>query len=87
MTRHESSASGLRGRGFAGIASILLIVAGDLIFKPLSALLVLLWAQLSATPLADLGLRRPANWLRTILLGTVAGIALKILLKAIVMPL
>ena len=64
-----------------------MIVAGDLVFKPLSALLVLLWARLSGTPFADIGFRRPANWLRTILLGTVAGIALKFLLKAIIMPL
>jgi len=87
MIHSESAEPGLRGRGFAGLASILLIVAGDLIFKPLSALLVLLWARLSGTPVADLGFRRPSRWLRTILLGTVAGIALKFLLKAIVMPL
>jgi len=79
--------SAIRGRGIAGLVSILMIVAGDLIFKPLSALLVLLWARLSGTPVADLGFRRPANWPRTILLGTVAGIALKFLMKAIVMPL
>ena len=87
MIHNEAAEPGLRGRGFAGLASILLIVAGDLIFKPLSALLVLLWARLSGTPVADLGFRRPSRWLRTILLGTVAGIALKFLLKAIVMPL
>jgi uncharacterized protein len=63
------------------------IIAGDLLFKPLSALLVLLWARLSGTPLADLGFRRPPDWPVTILLGTVAGIALKFLMKAIVMPL
>ena len=87
MIHNDSAESGLRRRGFAGLASILLIFAGDLLFKPLSALLVLLWARLSGTPLADLGFRRPTSWLRTILLGTVAGITLKFLLKAIVMPL
>lgn len=53
----------------------------------LAALLVLAWARLSRTPLRDLGFVAPKNWLAMIVLGGVFGIALKLLMKAIVMPL
>ena len=54
---------------------------------PLSAILVLLWAQRSGTPLSALGFVRPKSWARTVFVGISFGIALKFLMKAVVMPL
>lgn len=53
----------------------------------IAALLVLAWARLSRTPLRDLGFVAPKNWLAMIVLGGVFGIAFKLLMKAVVMPL
>lgn len=51
------------------------------------AILVLLWARATRTPWRDLGFVRPASWAQTILAGIIFGVALKIVMKAIVMPL
>jgi membrane protease YdiL (CAAX protease family) len=48
---------------------------------------VLVWASLSGTPKAALGLAPQRRWLPTILWGTAGGVLLKIAMKAIVMPL
>lgn len=77
----------LRGFGPVGILAFLIIFAGNLIVVPLSAVLVLLWAQQSGTPWHEIGFVRPKNWLTTIVIGVVFGIALKFLMKAVVMPL
>lgn len=77
----------LRGFGPVGIAALLVISLGNLLFLPLSALLVIAWARRSGTPLAALGLERPPRWPHTIALGLVLGVALKLYSKAILMPL
>ena len=77
----------LRGFGPIGILAFLLILAGNLLFAPLSALLVLAWAKLSDTPWRELGFSRPASWWRTVAIGLGLGVALKLIMKAIVMPL
>lgn len=53
----------------------------------IGALAVLVWAHQSRTPWAAIGLVRPASWWRTIALGVLLGVALKLLMKAVVMPL
>jgi hypothetical protein len=58
-------AEGLRGFGPLGILAILVILAGNAIFVPLSALLVLVWAQWSRTPWRDIGYVRPGSWIGT----------------------
>ncbi len=63
------------------------ILAGNLLFVPLSALLVLAWARRSGTPWRELGFVRPPSWIRTLAIGLVFGIVLKLVMKAIVMPL
>lgn len=80
-------ATGLRGFGPLGILAILVVFAGNLVVVPLSAILVLLWALRSGTPLSELGFVRPGNWARAVILGIALGIALKFLMKAVVMPL
>jgi CAAX protease family protein len=54
---------------------------------PLGAIAVLAWAQWSGTPWDALGFGRPASWLITIAGGLALGVALKLVLKAVVLPL
>jgi membrane protease YdiL (CAAX protease family) len=77
----------LRGFGPLGILAILIILAGNFIITPLSAILVLVWRKISNTPWREIGYVRPRSWVRTILVGIVFGVALKFTMKALVMPL
>ena len=87
MQPKDRVAAALRGFGPGGILAILVVFAGNLVVVPLSAILVLLWAQRSGTPLSALGFVRPKSWVRTVVVGIAFGIALKFLMKAVVMPL
>lgn len=80
-------AAALRGFGPVGILAFLAILAGNLIVLPLSAILVLLWARRSRTPWREIGYVRPRSWVRTLVIGTLFGIAFKLAMKALVMPL
>jgi membrane protease YdiL (CAAX protease family) len=80
-------AAALRGFGPLGILAILVILAGNLIVAPLSALLVLAWVHWSRTPWREIGYVRPKSWLGSLAAGVLFGSAFKLLLKAIVMPL
>lgn len=73
----------LRGGGLVGILSTVAILLAGNIAGPL---LVLVWASLSRTPIEHLGFTRPKNCLRTLTLGVVAGIVLKLFAKAVLMP-
>ncbi len=77
----------LRGFGPLGLLAIVLILTGNLLFVPLSAILVLLWARASRTPWRDIGFVRPRSWIASLALGVVLGSAFKLVMKAIVMPL
>jgi membrane protease YdiL (CAAX protease family) len=77
----------LRGLGPLGVAAWIAIPLGNLLFLPLSALLVLAWAWRSGTPWSALGLVRPRRWALTVALGIVLGVALKLLSKSILLPL
>ena len=59
----------LRGFGPVGVLALLVILAGNLLFVPLSGLLVLAWAWRSGTPWQELGLVRPVHWPRTVAIG------------------
>jgi hypothetical protein len=65
--------SALRGFGPAGLLAFVLIALGNLVFVPLSALLVLAWARLSGTPWVNLGFVRPRSWVSTVALGLARG--------------
>ena len=73
--------SGLR------LLAIAVIVAGNLAGPLVGAPLVLIWAVASGTPFRELGFTRPRRWALTIAAAVVAGIAFKLLMKAVVMPL
>lgn len=77
----------LRGFGVVGILWILAILSGNLVIVPMSAVLVLVWTRLSETPPRDIGYVWPRSWPRTIATGIVLGAALKLVMKAVVMPL
>ena len=86
-TQADRFAAALRGFGPVGLLAAALIFAGNVIVVPLSAVLVLVWARLSHTPSYEIGFVRPRSWPRTIVAGIVVGVALKFVMKAIVMPL
>jgi hypothetical protein len=79
-------AAELRGFGPLGILAVLIIAAGQIV-APLSAVLVLVWRRLSRTPWREIGYVRPKSWIGTLVVGLAFGIAFKLLMKAIVMPL
>jgi uncharacterized protein len=79
-------AARLRGFGPLGLLAILIIVLTSVV-KPISGLLVLLWAWRSHTPWREIGYVRPKSWLGSLAVGIVFGCAFKLLMKAIVMPL
>ena len=80
-------AAALRGFGPVGVLAFLGILAGNLIVLPLSAIPVLLWARRSRTPWREIGYVRPRSWVRTLVIGTLFGVAFKLAMKALVMPL
>ena len=77
----------LRGAGPLGWLSFLVVAAGSLVTAFLGALLAIAWAALSGTPWRDLGFVRPRNWALTIAGGVVLGVAFKLAMKSLVMPL
>jgi membrane protease YdiL (CAAX protease family) len=81
----DSVARQLRGKGVVGVLVTILI---PFAITPLvSAGVVLLWAWRSKTPLSALGFTRPKRLLLTITAALLSGIALKLIAKAVVMPL
>jgi len=83
----DAFAARLRGFGPLGVLSIVGILAGNLVVAPLSAVLVLWWARRSHTPWREIGFVRPASWAIDLAVGICFGAALKLLMKAVVMPL
>ncbi len=77
----------LRGFGPVGLLALLVILAGNLLIVPLSAVFVLIWARLSHTAWGTLGFALPRSWTRIFAIGIPLGIAFKLAMKAIVMPL
>jgi len=77
----------LRGFGPVGIAAMVVILAANLIFVPLSAILVMAWVGLSRTPWRDIGFVHGKNWVGIVAAGITFGIAFKLLLKIVVMQL
>jgi membrane protease YdiL (CAAX protease family) len=77
----------LRGFGPLGLLAIILILAGNFLFSPISAILVLVWVQLSRTPWREIGYVRPKSWKASVAGGIGFGVGFKFLMKAIVMPL
>lgn len=78
----------LRGGGVVGFLVIVVVLAATWFFGPrIGAPLVVVWAVVAKVPWRDLGFRRPKSWLLLVAGGIVAGVASKLLMKAVVMPL
>lgn len=80
-------AAALRGFGPIGLLAIVMVLAGNLLLPPLSAVLAVLWAWRSRTPWREIGYVRPRSWPRTVLLGVLFGVVLKLVMKSVIMPL
>jgi len=88
----DDIAADLRGFGPLGIVAFLAIVlSGNVlvgnVVVPVGVVLVLLWVRWSRTPWAEIGYVRPKSWIGTVAVGLAFGIAFKLLMKAVVMPL
>src|SRR5688572_7782083 len=83
----------LRGFGVVGLLAIVVIVltgtvyVGNMVAVPVGAALVFVWAKLSDTPWRAIGFVRPRSWIVTVVAGVAFGVALKLVMKALVMPL
>ena len=84
---NDRLAARLRGFGPLGILAILIILVGNFVMAPLSAILALVWAKISNTPWREIGYVRPNSWTKTAVIGIIFGVVLKFLMKALVMPL
>lgn len=80
-------AARLRGFGLLGLLAIFFILLGHLYWAPLAAAMVLVWTKLSGTPWREIGYVRPESWPKTLAIGFAFGIAIKLLMKSLVMPL
>src|SRR5215472_13092507 len=80
-------AARLRGFGPVGLLAIFFILLGHMYWVPLAAAMVLVWTKLSGTPWREIGYVRPKSWPKTLAIGFVFGIAIKLLMKSLVMPL
>jgi membrane protease YdiL (CAAX protease family) len=87
LPEDDRIAAALRGFGPLGIVAILIILGGNFLFSPLSAILVLVWVHMSHTPWREIGYIRPKSWIVSLGIGIAFGIAFKFLMKAVVMPL
>jgi hypothetical protein len=73
----DGLAASLRGFGPLGMLAVVLVLLGNAIFIPLSAILALVWARLARVPLQELGFARPQRWVPTVLGGALFGAAFK----------
>lgn len=76
----------LAGSGPLGILAFVLVCLGVAVTPPIGALIVVLWVWLSRTDWRAIGYVRPQSWLGAIVIGVIVGIALKLAMKAVVMP-
>ncbi|MBI1210056.1 MAG: CPBP family intramembrane metalloprotease [Alphaproteobacteria bacterium] len=86
LTIDQRVARSLKGFGLGGTLSLILVLGSVLIGVPIAALIVLVWAWLSYTPLSEIGLKRPKSWLGALVVGVVVGIGLKLLMKSVLLP-
>ena len=67
--------------------ALVILLVGNFPVAPMSAILVLIWRRQSRTPWREIGYVRPESWAATAVVGIGFGIALKLVLKTIAMPL
>src|SRR5438128_12452017 len=72
----------LRGFGPVGLLALLVILAGNRLIVPLSAVFVLIWARLSYRTSEALGFALPRSWTRIFAVASASGLAFKLVIKA-----
>lgn len=72
---------------FGSNLSAFIIISIGLIIVPIAAILVLIWRKLTKATYKSLGLYKPSNMIKTIGVGIVLGIVLKLFSATIFMPL
>jgi membrane protease YdiL (CAAX protease family) len=82
----KSLAARLRA-GPLEIFAILLILVTSQFSVAAAALLAVVWVYLSRTPWHEIGYVREKKWSASIAIGVIFGVAFKLVMKAIVMPL
>ena len=87
MTGSPDTAQRLREFGPLGVVAMLAIFASSLLGFIVTAILVLVWARYSNTPLRALGFTTPRHPAATLLAGLALGIVLKLAVKSVAMPL
>jgi membrane protease YdiL (CAAX protease family) len=87
MASNDRLAAQLRSFGPIGILAIVVVLAGLAVTPLLGAIFVLVWVRLSRTPWRAIGFAPPKNWPAVIVIGIALGMAFKLLMKAVVMPL
>ena len=83
---HSRVATALRGFGPVSVVVSLLMALSPIV-EPLNALAVPIWIWLSRISWKDVGCARPPSWAATLVGGSAFGVGLKLLMKAVVMPL
>jgi uncharacterized protein len=84
----DGFAGSLQGFGPIGVISTLIIlVVGNFPIAPMGAILALLWVRWSRTPWREVGYVRPTSWAVSSIIGIGFGVALKLVVKTVVMPL
>jgi membrane protease YdiL (CAAX protease family) len=87
LTYDKGLAAKLRGYGPIGLAAIAIIVLATIYIELLPPVLVLLWAWAAKVPREEIGFAKPRSWAVTITGGLVVGVLLKLILKALLLPL
>ena len=83
----DAAGAPLRGFGPIGVVAVLVVFAAALAGPIVASIAVLVWAWVSHTPMRALGFRAPRSWPLTVLGATAFGVALKLVMKIVVMPL
>lgn len=83
----QNNTSGLLSWNVKGTIATLLILALSISISPVACLLILWWRRATGLPFAEIGFRKPGNWVYTFGGGIILGICLKILVKSTVMRL
>lgn len=76
----------LHGFGPAGLLALVVILAAGALSPLIGAIAVIAWVVASRTPWRAIGYVRPRSWLLTLAGGIALGIAFKLMMKTLVMP-
>ena len=93
QTTDNDLSTSLRGLGIVGafftIAVVLIgnVAVTNVMVLPIGAVLVLIWVKITKVPWSEIGYAKPKSWVVVVVAGLILGIAFKLLMKAIVMPL